>query len=337
VFAWLMSPLAGLSPPLAFALFTAGNVMAALVLAWRVASFLPRERGLLVAGLLLISTPVALSIWFGQVQLLLAIAFGEAFIRFTRRHDLRAGLWLAVLVLKPQYLLLIVPILLWKERWRALAGFALGGAAILGVSIVVAGPQSIAAYIASLVESGSASGGALLVAVAPEVMVNWRGMLLAVPGLPDVARLAITLALSALTVAAVVIAFRGPWRPTGPRFAGQMTLLATGTVLAAYHSHVHGATLIAVPLAALLASWRPSQPIGQMLRSALSAVLAFAVIAPWLWFAVLGRGHERANNMLAVALAAGFLLIFVALRRSAIDDDQVVAQDLRTEWQPARV
>ena len=90
-------------------------------------------------------------------------------------------------------------------------------------------------------ESATASGGTVFTAVAPEVMVNWRALVLGVPvDIPSTVRTAVTLVLSGLTVVAL-LAWRGPWHPAGPRFAGQMTLLAVGTVLAAYHSHIHGA------------------------------------------------------------------------------------------------
>ncbi|MDQ6795409.1 MAG: DUF2029 domain-containing protein [Chloroflexota bacterium] len=338
LFAWLVSPLAGLSPPLAFAFWTVVNASLALILAWRVSSFFPPERRFLAAGVLLVSSALVFSLWFGQVQLLLSVAFGEAFVRLRQGRDLRAGIWLAIIVVKPQYLLLILPILLWKRRWLALAGFAIGGIAILGASVLVAGLGSIPAYVGSLVESVSASSGAILSSVAPDVMVNWRALVLSVPlNLPDTVRLAITLILSATTVAAVIVAFRGPWQPTEPRFAGQMTLLGIGTILAAYHSHIHGVTMIAVPLAAFLAFRVARTAADQAILRAISITLAAAIVAPWLWFAVLSRSHTRANTMVAVALVVGFVLLFVYLRRleakpSPSDESTTVTREAR----PAR-
>ena len=105
--------------------------VAALALSWRAASFFPAERRLLAGGLVLVSTAVVLSVWFGQPQLFLAVAFGEAFVAFRKGRDLTAGLWLAIILFKPQYLALMLPILLWKRRWSALAGIVAGGLVIL--------------------------------------------------------------------------------------------------------------------------------------------------------------------------------------------------------------
>jgi hypothetical protein len=316
LFAWLISPLAGLSPPLAFAVWTLVNASFALVLAWRVASLFPPERRLLAAGVLLVSSALVFSLWFGQVQLLLSIAFGEAFIALRRGREVPAGLWLSVLIFKPQYLLLILPILLWKGRVRAIASFVAGAIVIFGISALVAGPASIVAYIGSLVAEDTASKGVILTSVAPDVMVNWRALVLAMPlNLADSVRLAITLALTALTAAGVIVAFQGPWHPSGRRFAGQMTLLGIGTILAAYHSHIHGVTMIAVPLAAFLASRVTRSTLDHAIAAATSLTLAAGIVGPWLWFAVLDRSHTRANGMVAVALVLGFVLLFAYVLR----------------------
>jgi glycosyl transferase family 87 len=316
IYAWLISPMALVPAPLAFAIWTVINAVAALVLSWRAASFFPPERRLLSGGLVLVSTAVMFSLWFGQPQLFLALAFGEAFIAFRKGRDMTAGLWLALIVFKPQYLVLIVPIMLWKRRWKAFAGFVAGGLVILVASILVAGPATFGSYIGSLIASATASGGALLTAVSPYVMVNWRALVLALPlDLPDAARVAITLVLSGLTVLAVVIAWRGPWLPSGPRFAGQMTLLGIGTIVTAWHSHIHGVAMIAVPLAAFLASGLGRETIDRAIGVAIRLIVGAAVLAPWLWFAVLNRSHTEANKMVTIALVTGFVLLFALLLR----------------------
>jgi hypothetical protein len=317
IFAWLISPLTLVSPPIAFAVWTVINAAAALVLAWRVGSMFSPDRRLLAASMLLVSTALMFSLWFGQVQIFLAVAIGEAFIALRRSRDFSAGLWLAVLVLKPQYLLLMVPILIWKRRWRAVAGFAVGGAAIALASVAVAGPVALTGYGTMLIEQATSSSGALFTAVAPELMVNWRALVLSAPlDLGEQARLAITVLLSGVTIAAVVAALRGPWEPARPRFAGQMTLLIVGSILVAYHSHIHGVSMVAVPLAAFLAAEPGRRTLDRAIGRAIKLVVGLAIVAPWLWFAVLGRSHQNANAIVAVALAIGFALLFGLLRRT---------------------
>jgi hypothetical protein len=339
IFAWLMSPFAGLSPPVAFAIWTLINVATVAALAWRVVSLFPAEQRLLAATVLLASTPLVFSLWFGQIQVFLALAFGEAFLALRKGRDLGAGLWLSALILKPQYLLIALPVLVWKRRWRALGGFIAGGLAILVASTIVAGPTTVAAYFGSFLESATAAGGTVFTAVAPHVMVNWRALVLALPvDLSGTVRTVITLILSGVTVAVVVAAWRGPWNPAGPRFAGQVTLLAVGTVLAAYHSHVHGALMIAVPLAAYFAGTRPVDARERLLETGIRIALATAIFAPWLWFVVLGRGHENANLMLALALVAGLLLVggkLLLVTPSSPDAEGQVAEDQAPAVTPA--
>ena len=316
IYGWLLSLLTLAPPPLAFAIWTLVNAVAAIALAWRAASFFPPDRRLLVAGLALVSTAVVFSLWFGQPQLFLAVAFGEAFVAFRKGRDLTAGVLLAVLLFKPQYLLLMLLVLLWKRRWNAFAGFIAGGLVILAASVLVAGPAAFVAYIRTLIDSATASGGALFTAVAPEVMVNWRALVLGVPlDIPSTVRVAITLVLTALTVAAMIIAWRGPWLPTGPRFAGQMTLLSVATILTAWHSHIHGATLILVPMAAFLASGLGRDSVERWIGVGIRALVGAAIVGPWLWFAVLDKSHTEANRMVTFALVAGFALLFVLLVR----------------------
>jgi Glycosyltransferase family 87 len=242
---------------------------------------------------------------------------GEAFTAFRRDRDRLGGIWLALLILKPQYLLLLLPVLLWKRRWGAIGGFTIGSLVIVGASALLVGPASVVGWIGSLVESATAAGGALITAVAPEVMVNWRSLVGAVPGgLSATLRLAITVVLSAATVAAVIYAWRGPWAPRSAAFAGQMTLLVAGTLLASYHSHIHGVSMIVVPLAAFLASNLGRDRVGRALDAAIRVDVAFAIVVPWLWFTVLDRGHVTANRLVAVALVAGFVLLFAMLERS---------------------
>ena len=271
LFASLLSPLTSLSPPLAFALWTALNVVLALGLAWRVATFFPVQQRVPVALLMLVSVPLAYTILLGQVQIFLALAIGEAFLALRSGREFRAGVWLAALIIKPQYLILLGPVLVWKRRWRALGGFAAGTGLILGASALVAGPSSLAAYLGSILELGGVSGGGILPNTFPEHMVNWRALVLAVPGgLGSGMNLPITLLLSGLTVVAILPAWRGPWRPTNPRFAGQVTLLLLATILATYHSHAYGPLLLAVPLAAHLSSGRPVRVRARLLDTGCS-------------------------------------------------------------------
>src|SRR5438445_2249950 len=118
-------------PPIGFALWEAASVLAAVYLAYRVRQFLP-ELGLPgAAAAVLAAVPVATALYMGQVALLLAIPVAEMLVSFRAGRDFRAGVWLAVLLIKPQYALVFGLLILWKKRYQALAGLAVGALALL--------------------------------------------------------------------------------------------------------------------------------------------------------------------------------------------------------------
>ena len=87
----------------------------------------------------LLALPAYLTVLFGQVNLLLLIGFGEFLLALRRGRCLRAGLWLSLLLVKPQSLLLVVPGMIISGRSRVLLGFAAAGAGIGALSFALAG------------------------------------------------------------------------------------------------------------------------------------------------------------------------------------------------------
>ena len=128
---WLFRPFTLPTPPVGFLLWAAVNLTAAGWLAHRARSLVPPGDRLWVGAAVLSSFPVAFSIYLGQVQVLLAVALAECYLALRAGKDLRAGLWLSVLLIKPQYALLLGVLLLVKRRWAAVAGAAAGVAAAL--------------------------------------------------------------------------------------------------------------------------------------------------------------------------------------------------------------
>jgi hypothetical protein len=276
LFAWLLTPFTWPSPPLGFALWTIVSLLALLHLARRVAGFFPvRER--VWAMLVVAASPAVLAAFYqGQPVILLACAVAEFYLAVRAGRDFRGGLWLSCLLFKPQYGIMFALLLLWKRRWATTAGAALGVLAILGGSVLVAGLPALLAYPTALGDMSSFRGGAFTF---PEFMVNWRALVLNfLPGVGNRSGLLLTLALGALTMLAVLLAWRGPWVAHDRRFPARMTMLLLGTVLANYHSHVHGLVLIAVPLASLLGEGRLARPTRVIIIVALALSIAVPAI-----------------------------------------------------------
>jgi hypothetical protein len=126
----------------------------------------------LPARLLLLSAlcvPVINTLFWGQLNILLAICTGEFLRAYVNGKPLRAGFWLGGLLLKFPQLILILPFLLLKKSWKTLSGYLLSSATLLFISYLMVGFEGFRSLFKILVTSsmgGSASN--------PRMMVNWR-------------------------------------------------------------------------------------------------------------------------------------------------------------------
>jgi hypothetical protein len=275
-------------PPLGFALWEGASILAGLYLAHRVRQFLP-EFGLISAALIILAAiPIATALYTGQVAVLLAVAVGEMYVSFKARKDFRAGLWLAVLLLKPQYGLLFGLVILWKWRPRAIAGVIVGGLMCVLVGVVAAGTPAFLGLPTALAQMGEFIGPF----GGPWWMINWRAIVLAVrPGIGDQAGVALVGLLSLATMAACLWPWRKQWDPDAPAFGTRFCLLTLGALITSYHSHLHGAALLVVPLAA---AW--SEPT---LRPITRLAVLTSLYAPTLfllWIAVAVQRLAIASN-----------------------------------------
>jgi Glycosyltransferase family 87 len=225
-----------------------------------------------LAVIFLTSLPVLQALLLGQPVLFLASALAESYIALRRGADLRGGLWLGLLALKPQYGLLLGAFLLWKRRWGAVAGAIVTVAAVVVASAAVAGPGAVLDYATGV----SAMGDFRDPYAAPAEMVNWRALIVnARPSIGNTSGVLLFLILSLLTLAALAWATRGAWRPGTRRLDWQLGSVAVATFLVSYHSHMHGLVLLAVPLAAL---WRASETT-PLLRMAVLAQVFLPTLA----------------------------------------------------------
>jgi Glycosyltransferase family 87 len=282
LFAWLFTPFTLPPPPIGFALWTGLNFLAALYLARRVATLFPKQERMWVFLLLLTAFPMVQTLVVGQPMILLAYALAESYLCLRAGREFCAGLWLACVLFKPQYGILLGPLLIWKRRWATVAGALLGAAVIVAGSVVVAGVSALLSYPASLPEIGDFRG--IFDPTFPRQMINWRSLVLFfLPRIASPPGIQLTLLLGAVTVLVIVLAWRGPWAPRDRLFPAKMSLLLVATLLANYHSHLHGAVLLAMPLAAVLAERQPSRFTRMTIVAGVvlpTVMLAGVVLAP---------------------------------------------------------
>ena len=253
MFAWLFTLFTLPPPPLGFALWVGLNLLAVIHLSWRISQLFPHIRHRWVTFLILFSFPFAYSLILGQPQILLASAVAECYRSLQGRRDFLAGLWLSFLLFKPQYGIFVGLFLIWKRRWGAVAGAVVGGIAVLGGSILIAGADTLLDYPKSLTEMSRFYSWDMV------HMINWRSVVFILcyffpETIGEQEGMMITLSLAYITVLITALAWRGEWLPEKTDFPARFTLLLLATLLANHHSFCYGAVILALPLAAMLAT-----------------------------------------------------------------------------------
>ncbi|MHB1158740.1 MAG: glycosyltransferase family 87 protein [Chloroflexota bacterium] len=294
----LLVPLGMLPLSWAWLLWSGLNLLAVAV-----AVALPLKgtpRAVAVAVVLLTFPAVPDSLLWGQMvgTLLLAVALG--LLALVSGRPFLGGVLLGVLWLKPQYAVLFALLFLVKRRWRELAGMAVAGFVVAALSLLVVGFEGIASYLELLRRIGDSNPAADF-QVKPSAMVNWRSLITHLwPGIPASTGSFLVLVLGVATVLAALLAWRGPWEPTSPRFLRQMLVVVLATLVASPHSHFHGAALLLAPAA--LAQAKPAKALP--LDAAWPPMLALGCSLGLLIWPV---------RSLSWAMAASFLLAMALL------------------------
>ena len=264
--------------PIGFLLWTGLNVLLAVYVAHRLAKRFPAGSRLHVALLLLSTFPLMMAFFVGQMVVLLLVCVMQAVEDFTSGHEFRAGLWSGLLVVKPQYAFCLFLVYLLKRRTSAIAGFLATAAAILVGSLVVGGIGGVIAYARMLFMDYPAYAGGT--AIDPRGMLGWRSLVITIfPHLSTVPSLMLVGVLSVLTIGLLPLIWRGPWDPTGERFLRQLCATLAITLLVAYHSQPHGAILLLVPCALLLARQNPPVCVRNLLIGAVALMPVAGIIS----------------------------------------------------------
>lgn len=142
--AWLVSPLSHLPFAAAWGTWTLVVAAAVVAAAWLLAPGAWSGRALVLL-LFLATSEGLIGIPLGNLAAILLLAVA-ACARLSGSRPYLAGLVLAVLALKPQVALLVLPALLVAGYWRVVAGGVVGIAVLAGVSAASLGAAGIADY-----------------------------------------------------------------------------------------------------------------------------------------------------------------------------------------------
>jgi hypothetical protein len=167
----ILKPLSLLPYRAAYALFSLATLSSLVWFVWRFSNDCP-ELPFFAA----LNLPALAALVEGQDTPLLVAFTGGALLLIRRRRDLAAGLLLSLCAIKFHLFLFIPLLLLLKRRWRILGGAALGTALLTLFAVLVAGPGSLKAYLATL-RSNVANPYA-------EMMPNLHGLITVLQALP---------------------------------------------------------------------------------------------------------------------------------------------------------
>lgn len=157
-----------LSFPVSLGIWTLINLFALALFAYR---FTHGHHFLFLLGLLLASFPAFANFLWGQVNVWLLWCVACFLEAWEKGRPFYGGLWLGGLLLKPQTLVWVLPGLLLRREWRALAGFGTAGLVLLSISLGLAGPEGMRAWLSLPFRYMGDSP-----AIIPEAMMNLRGL-----------------------------------------------------------------------------------------------------------------------------------------------------------------
>ena len=288
--ALLVAPLLALPYGTLYLLWNGLNLLAfvvALLLLARVAP-LPWTVGLVALAALGSFSPFHQGLTLGQSSPLILLGLCGTYAALRQRHDTLAGVALALVVLKPQLLLVVGLLLLLQRRWRTLAA-CVGVVALASVAAMAAlgplWPLRYARFLASITQWNGNHNEY------PQIMYNWRGLLVNLLGSTDSSAIGPLVGL--LTVATLGALVWAWWRT---RAATESNADRANDLLWA----------LALPAAILIA---PHLYIHDLTLLALSAWLVLRQIATGVW---LGRQRRAWYAFLWL----GYLLAFASLFRS---------------------
>ena len=286
IFAAPYVPLSMLDYRLAYLVHTLGMIAALAAAIWVGRDLVPvlrepRHR-LAAFAFALTFLPMFIGVTLGQNTALTLLAFVTIWWALEHRRDTLAGLVAGLLLIKPQYGLAVLGLLVVARRWSAVAAGAVGALFVWIGSAAVSGPGWTSSWIDIVTSLSEIDGGSNL-----QNEISWLGLAEVALGAGSTAALILAMAASLLTVAALLVALR-----RRPVIDGHAVALVVPTVLlVAPHALYYDAGLLLLSLGVLLTT--------------VSATKQPLIAACW-WAA--GLGHVFAG-MLGVQPVALLVLV----------------------------
>jgi len=185
---------------------------------------------------MILSFPLIVNFTEGQVEVFLVVCLGEFLRCAQNRKPLPSGLWLGGLLLKPQLLIIIIPILFFQRNWKVLTGFFMSSALIVGSSLLLAGSKGIISLVNLWFKYGEG-----IASNSPERMINWR--MIAV-NLDSLFGWALAIVGIVFTFLVVFFMARRKIALGSPEWVMVMLGIFSATLAITWHSHFHMAAVL---------------------------------------------------------------------------------------------
>lgn len=194
--------------------------------------------------MVLLSYPVFLNIYFGQLNIWLGICAGEFIRAYLSSKPEKAGFWLAGWLLKPQLLLIIIPYIFFQRSYKVLKGFFIASVIILSISLGLIRFDGLLKLINMVRASAQGAGNSN-----PIVMMNWRMLGSHITSLSSstIGWLVVIIG-TIITVVAAIIYFKRFNDSDPDRFVVIFFGLSAVTCAVAWHAHLHTSIILIPPL-----------------------------------------------------------------------------------------
>jgi hypothetical protein len=225
-----------LSPTLSYIIWTSINLLGFIFYLFffvkKVGKNPATPRYLLLA---LISLPIFINFYEGQVNIWLAVCAGEFIRALLEGKPYKAGLWLGGWLIKPQILLLVIPFILFQRLFKAFWGFLTSSFTVLLFSYLLIGTKGFLTLYQAL--QTSAGGGGVS---NPLGMMNWRMLGSQISLITSsTAGLIITITGSIITLGITFYVLRKRIKPNSTEMVVAILAIFSATLLVTYHAHFH--------------------------------------------------------------------------------------------------
>lgn len=273
--ALVLSPLGALSYAASFWVWLTLNMAAGaalLALAWWSTSHWHSRDRSLALGLAALSPPAMAVFLNGQLDLFALAGLAGCYAMHRRAMAGRAGIALALALVKPQLAVGAVLLLLATRQWKTLALFVAAGAMLLATPVVMLGFHTALDQARLLTSFASASEGYRVNAA---MMANVRGAVVSLTGSGDVALWGPPFAVVAFTSTVVAV---GRWRALGAAHEASWSLAFLLPLLVSPHVHIQSLVLL-IPAALFFVDARRRAGAPPRYRSFVAGYVALTVLA----------------------------------------------------------